>query len=204
MYCGNCRLFKYYREEKIIYKENDGMKGLLYISLFIAALFGAVTKEINKSKGYSGGFFTGFGLGLIGWMFGFGLGGGIVSVILFGMIGVILFACKPENSNRFDKNTSSVNPLLSGNNDFSNRNEQQLISNGGWKCYKCGRVNAVYAGTCACGVTKTENTALDKKKEKSEKELENIQKLKYYKELLDSGVITQEEFDKKKSQLLDL
>ena len=42
------------------------------------------------------------------------------------------------------------------------------------------------------------------KKDKSEKELLNVQKLKSYKDLLDSGVITQEEFDKKKSELLDL
>ncbi len=41
-------------------------------------------------------------------------------------------------------------------------------------------------------------------KDKSEKELLNVQKLKSYKDLLDSGVITQEEFDKKKSELLDL
>lgn len=41
-------------------------------------------------------------------------------------------------------------------------------------------------------------------KDKSEKELLNVQKLKSYKELLDSGVITQEKFDKKKSELLDL
>ena len=32
----------------------------------------------------------------------------------------------------------------------------------------------------------------------------NVQKLKSYKDLLDSGVITQEEFDKKKSELLGL
>lgn len=44
----------------------------------------------------------------------------------------------------------------------------------------------------------------EEEKDKSEKELLNVQKLKSYKELLDSGVITQEEFDKKKSELLDL
>lgn len=44
----------------------------------------------------------------------------------------------------------------------------------------------------------------EEEKDKSEKELLNIQKLKSYKDLLDSGVITQEEFDKKKSELLDL
>lgn len=34
-------------------------------------------------------------------------------------------------------------------------------------------------------------------KVKSDKEVENLQKLKAYKDLLDSGVISQEEFDKK-------
>ena len=46
--------------------------------------------------------------------------------------------------------------------------------------------------------------AAEEEKDKSEKELLNVQKLKSYKDLLDSGVITQEEFDKKKSELLDL
>ena len=33
--------------------------------------------------------------------------------------------------------------------------------------------------------------------------VENLQKLKAYKDLLDSGVISQEEFDKKKTELLN-
>ena len=43
---------------------------------------------------------------------------------------------------------------------------------------------------------------LKKYKEQDEQELINLQKLKTYKELLDSGVITQAEFNKKKSELL--
>lgn len=31
---------------------------------------------------------------------------------------------------------------------------QRLIRNGGWKCGKCGRVNASYVTTCACGKPK--------------------------------------------------
>ena len=38
----------------------------------------------------------------------------------------------------------------------------------------------------------------------SRDEMENLKKIKEYKELLDSGIITQEEFDKKKTQLLKL
>ena len=41
-----------------------------------------------------------------------------------------------------------------------------------------------------------------KQQEKSEKQ--NLEKLKEYKKLLDDGIITQEDFDKKKQQLLDL
>lgn len=40
------------------------------------------------------------------------------------------------------------------------------------------------------------------KYEDSDDELENLKKLKMYKELLDSGAITQEEYDKKKAMLL--
>lgn len=43
-----------------------------------------------------------------------------------------------------------------------------------------------------------------KEKQKSNDELENLEKLKSYKELLDSGVITQKDFDDKKAQLLNL
>ncbi|MCR5202620.1 MAG: SHOCT domain-containing protein [Lachnospiraceae bacterium] len=39
---------------------------------------------------------------------------------------------------------------------------------------------------------------------KSNLENDNITKIKKYKELLDAGAITQEEFDKKKNELLNL
>ena len=38
----------------------------------------------------------------------------------------------------------------------------------------------------------------------SQSETDNVKKIKEYKELLDSGIITQEEFDKKKAELLKL
>ena len=41
-------------------------------------------------------------------------------------------------------------------------------------------------------------------KQKETVEKDNIEKLKEYKKLLDDGIITQEDFDKKKQQLLDL
>lgn len=82
-----------------------------------------------------------------------------------------------------------------------------------WKCAKCGRYNSGYA--CECGILKGDSALLEKQqaernrqkseeKVKSDKEVENLQKLKAYKDLLDSGVISQEEFDKKKMELLNL
>ena len=99
----------------------------------------------------------------------------------------------------------------------------------GWRC-TCGRKNANYTGTCACGRTKDgRNPAAEARLRKMEQEealkrqaeeqnrkeetelknaqpepnkFENLKLLKEYKNLLDSGVITQEEFDKKKAELL--
>lgn len=32
--------------------------------------------------------------------------------------------------------------------------DRKLMDQGGWRCTKCGRTNAVYVGTCACGASK--------------------------------------------------
>lgn len=102
---------------------------------------------------------------------------------------------------------------------------------GYWKCL-CGRLNPPYSSGCECGLTvseirriKSENSKkafeqlqLEKKEaeevEKAEAEKKatenvsneknNISLLKEYKDLLDSGIISQEDFDKKKSELLKL
>lgn len=152
-------------------------------------VWGYATKTVNESKGYDGGFWLGF---------------------LLGFIGLIIVACKPTNYVSYE--TAEEAEEMEGDSD------KLTIANGGWKC-ACGRVNADYIGTCACGRTKGEIKAAQEaaqraiqeenikrqqkiEKEVSERELLNIQKLKAYKELLDSGVISQEEFDKKKAELL--
>ena len=76
-------------------------------------------------------------------------------------------------------------------------NERRMLANGGWKCSQCGRVNPGYIGSCGCGMSKSDNEA-------QKQELDNLKKIKNYKNLLDSGVISQEEFDSKKKQLLGL
>ena len=97
-------------------------------------------------------------------------------------------------------------------------NERQMLSNGGWKCAKCGNINPGYMKTCTCGMTKDKSEEIRELKlvkseagnikqqsisnESIDLEMQNLQKLKSYKELLDMGAITQEEFDKKKTELL--
>jgi len=64
-----------------------------------------------------------------------------------------------------------------------------------WKCSNCGKVNPNYVTTCTCGETP------DKSRRK-ESEKQTMEELKQYKELLDMGAITEEQFEEKKNQLM--
>lgn len=70
-----------------------------------------------------------------------------------------------------------------------------------WKCSKCGKINQNYVGTCGCGQTKQANI---ENKKLSNNPIESLDELKKYKELLDMGAITQEEYDTKKKEILKL
>lgn len=172
---------------------------------------GFVTRTINKNKGYEGGFWWGFFLEFIG---------------------IIVVACKPDNrgyvhtiENKSGKQTDnySYEGALSALEKLSGKTKP-TVNKEGWKCHNCGETNPFYVGTCGCGMTRQESEETDRaeKKQKEETiaayldlhrdveetknesadEMANLQKLKLYKELLDSGAITQEEFDNKKAKLL--
>ena len=148
-------------------------------------IWGFATKTVNENKGYYGGFWLGF---------------------LLSFIGFLIVACKPENKNDYD-NYESASLLSAAAKEAS---DSDMIANGGWKCSKCGTINPHYTGTCGCGNTKKANEEKVKAakeaaraKENAERELLDLQKLKTYKDLLDSGAISQEEFDKKKAELLN-
>ncbi|MBO4687835.1 MAG: SHOCT domain-containing protein [Clostridiales bacterium] len=100
--------------------------------------------------------------------------------------------------------------------------KKQDMNAGGWQCI-CGKQNPKYSHTCSCG-----KTMADSEREKAEKRAalrnrtssanrasektsasstmsesrKNVELLKELKGLLDQGVITQEEFDAKKAELL--
>ncbi len=77
--------------------------------------------------------------------------------------------------------------------------QRDTLQAGGWKC-ACGRLNAAYVTSCTCGRTKNQV----ENEQKSASVDSQAEKLKVYKELLYSGVITQEDFDAKKKQLLGI
>ena len=81
----------------------------------------------------------------------------------------------------------------------------QLLASGGWKC-ACGKVNAVYISSCSCGRNK--DGALPPQPQPAVQEIYNETKnaaaIREYKRLMDDGIITPEEFEVKKKQLLGI
>lgn len=103
--------------------------------------------------------------------------------------------------------------------------KKKQLSQGVWPCI-CGRVNTKVTGTCVCGTTKKDaNTIFSEKKREEidiqrqylnkkrqeirakhlqKKDLDQIDILGEYRELLDSGILSREEFEKKKNEWLEL
>ena len=98
--------------------------------------------------------------------------------------------------------------------------ERETLNNGGWKCYYCNSINAFNVTSCACGKNKDDTERQNKNiadlkasraATKSETATQNAMKeelntvgiIAKYKELLDSGAITQDEFNAKKKSLLE-
>lgn len=85
--------------------------------------------------------------------------------------------------------------------------ETQILKAGGWRC-ACGRVHAAYISSCSCGRNKSGETAPEPvpivRTVSEEDEIKNAAAIREYKKLLDEGIITAEEFEAKKKQLLGL
>ncbi len=150
---------------------------MVFLYLILAVIWGVVwgiaTYNVIENKGYSDNWFW--------WGF------------FFGFIALIVALTKPD-ANQY---AVSAAPGKSGI-------DQKMLDNGGWKC-TCGRVNPSYTGTCACKKSKQEALEREKKVQQAkeeEQELVKLKKLKEYKELLDAGVITEEEYEVKKKAIL--
>lgn len=147
-------------------------------------IWGVAAKSIATNKGYENEASNWFWLGFF-----------------FSFIAIIVIATKPDNNSQNKADSTS------------NRTDNSPY--GGWKCKNCGRVHQGYESTCICGAKKDEPLLYKEKTDTASKRTENnshmvsvvseterVKLIKDYKELLDSGIITQEEFEKKKSLLL--
>ena len=152
----------------------------LIISLLVlgvqGVIYGVATQNMIEKKGYEENWF---------WL-GF----------FFGIVALVVAAAKPQ---------------IYDNYSYSKKSDKELLASGGWKC-TCGNVHASYVSSCSCGrdkwevlhpqnVKKLEDT---KRQQKITDEMSKVSAIKEYKALRDSGIITQEEFEAKKKQLLDL
>ena len=174
--------------------------------IIYGVIFGFATKAVIEDKGYDDNWFW--------WGF------------LFGFIALIVACAKPQNV-RYSRNSTYTvysshspaygTPLAAAARESE---EKKILAAGGWKC-ACGSVNAAYVSTCHCGRNKSDVTAAQYKKELEAKkqaehtkladtqadhadELSKVAAIKEYKKLMDDGIISQDEFDSKKKQLLGL
>ena len=169
------------------------------ICIGIGVAFGFACRAIIYNKGYSENWFW--------WGF------------FFGWIAIVVALTKPDIRSQQGYNA----PLSALDQSAKERDEAYTLNHGGWRCYNCRSVNLSYVGTCQCGMTRTESKdkelevqqlALERNKkieeakkpktvaESSEDAIKLAEAITKFKELLDMGVITQEEFDEKKNSLL--
>ena len=163
--------------------------GYLIGAFIWGIIWGVVAKAVVTNKGYEDKGTEYFWLGFF-----------------FSFIPVIVAATKPVYQSPVYQNEPSTT--------FSKtekERQQEIIDNGGWKCI-CGRVNYQYSSRCYCGKSRSEGDVKklitkkienvkekrDAEKIKEYSETERIKLIKDYKDLLDTGIITQEEFEKKK------
>ena len=193
---------------------------MILVGIVNGIIWGCITRAINEGKGYDGGFAWGFWLGVIG----------LVVVLCRPRIqdtytqlayaddwsrpipagGWRCVCGKPH----YDYETTCGCGRSKRNATFG-----QSTAEGAWTC-SCGRHHGPQEKSCVCGKTKfsaraeqpaiAEAAPVEKPAEKPAekptaiKEEDSIALLQKYKALLDEGVITQEDYDTKKKQLLGL
>ena len=170
------------------------------VSLAVCIILGFVTKHINESKGYTGGFAWGFWLNLIG---------------------VIVVACKPDNRQYSHGEYKPMYPNAiqpektwrcsscgAENSDKLNyclrcRSDRVAVQAEKLKCPHCGALNNKTNSLCfACHKSLTEKPELEKPVQKSVSEQEPIALIKQLADLHSQGILTDEEFETKKAELL--
>ena len=204
----------------------------IVISLISGVIFGCITKSINEKKGRDGGFAWGFWLGVIGIIvvacrpaIEYDDGQSYYRNPQQMSSGGWQCSCGRTHS---AYETSCVCGGSKRNAPVVIQPPAAPAQPQAWIC-TCGRHHAPYESSCACGKLRSmvlgapnvgrpiptappavmpgEHSKQDftsSKPAAAPNENDNIQTLRKYKSLLDEGVITQEEYDAKKKELLGL
>jgi len=160
---------------------------IIGIYIIQGCVFGFATQSIIENKGYHDNWFW--------WGF------------FFGFIALLVALSKPELRN------SNVAEQSILHNVAEEARDNYIMKEGGWECAFCHKKNDRVVFTCICGKSKDDTTEKIRQEKKVQMEQQQaakntsesytIELLQQYKNLLDSGVLTQEEFDTKKKQLLE-
>ena len=176
--------------------------GYIVGGLAVCIILGIVTKKMNESKGYSGGFAWGFWLNLIG---------------------VIVVACKPDNRSYEPREYRPMYPnavpqqktwrCVCGQDNSDNlnyctrcrrtRNEAMIESSQSdkIKCPHCGAMNKKTNTVCfACNKSMADEASTEAQHDSTSKN--PIEMIKQLSDLHTQGIISDEEFDAKKAELL--
>lgn len=162
------------------------------IAIIWGVVWGVAVNKVIENKGYSENWFW--------WGF------------FFGFIALIVALSKPEIRSTIHSNHPLLNRKEASENNFRNENSNTNslvgeMTKDGWKCF-CGRLNPKYTGTCDCGRSRQELQQIRKNNEKMRAKSNDTvlvaNNIKQYKELLDIGAITSEEYEAKKKELLNL
>ena len=179
---------------KIYTKTNFTTKLFTFVAIY--AIYGTIcgiyTKKVGDNKGYEGTFGQGFWLGVFG----------VVKVNNLPPYDYGKSIVHNENSSASATNPQRTTPTSTVYQAAQNTAPQNSMPDG-WQC-SCGRTNARFISTCSCGMSKASVIAAAAPKAQPIDDAKAIEALKEYKDLLDSGIITQEEFDAKKKNLLGL
>lgn len=168
---------------------NGSITLISYLIVYIiqGIIFGVATNKIIENKGYYDNWFW--------WGF------------FFGIIALLVAMSKPQKLS-YEEETY-ISQIT------KEKNNENILSEGGWKCAFCYKINPNYVTSCSCGKNKDDTerhnrqVAIDrenlvKKKESVNRTVDPYEEVKKAKELLDMGIISQEEFDKKKTDILGL
>lgn len=205
---------------------SDTLAGILFVYFIIwlisALIWGFIVRKVAENRGYynDNSFWWGFFLGLIG-----------LIVILTRperrtYSGYSQYSAPSASSTQTGAwicpNCGTQNRLSNTCITCAKQRPGPRGGTEGWRC-RCGRTNASYVGTCSCGLLKpmpgaapsnvpapqtnvqTSSSAPVTNVNSSDvKAGSKFDEVKSYKELLDAGIISQEDFDKKKAELLGL